>query len=115
MSSVDSDSSEPELGLVEVLVAEELGFDSGTASVGVVAVCGLLIAVRCAKIWSYVVVFGAGGGLTSFGFSVGLEGCLQHGAGAGFDGLEMIEISYSVLLDVGLGKVETVWLLLSAI
>ena len=54
MSSVDSVSSELELGLVEVLVAIELGFDSGigSGSVDIVAVCGLLIAVKCPRMWS---------------------------------------------------------------
>ena len=29
-------------------MAGELGFDLGTGSIGIVAVCGLLIVVRCA-------------------------------------------------------------------
>ena len=43
--------SESKLELVEVLVAGELGVDTGTGSVGVVVVCGLLTVVRCAKMW----------------------------------------------------------------
>ena len=76
MSSVDSVSSELEPGLVEVLVAGELGFDTGPGYVSIVAVCGLLIAVRCARMWSYVIVFGAGRVHTCFGCSVGLVRCL---------------------------------------
>ena len=51
VSSVDSVSSELELGLIEMLVAVEPGFDSGIGSIGIVAVCGLLIAVMCARMW----------------------------------------------------------------
>ena len=47
VSSVVSVSSGFELGFVEVLMAGELGLDSGTFSVGIVAVCGLLTAMRC--------------------------------------------------------------------
>ena len=37
----------------------------------------LLIAVRCAKMWAYVVVVGAGGVHICFGCSAGLSKCLQ--------------------------------------
>ena len=94
-------------------MAGELGFDSGTGSVGIVAVCGLFTAVRGAKMWSYVVLVGTGGVHTCFGCSAGLVKSLQHGAGIGFKGLEMVETGHSVVLGEGLGMVATVWLLLS--
>ena len=81
MSSDDCAPSVSELELVEVLVAGELGIDLGTGFVSVVAVCGLLTAVRCAKMWSKVVVVGAGGfGMgvhTCFSCSICLKKCLQ--------------------------------------
>ena len=106
--SVDSVSSDLSWDSLKVLVAGELGFDSGTGSVGIVEVCVLLIAVRCARMWSQVVVFGTGRVHTCFACSLGLVRCLQHSAGVGFDGLEMFEIGYFVVLGESLGKVETV-------
>ena len=47
--------------LVEVLVAGELGVDSGSGSGTIVVVCRLLIAVGCAKDWSSVIVVSTGG------------------------------------------------------
>ena len=61
MLCVDCVSSESEQEFVGVLVAGELRIDSVTGSVTVMAICGLLTAVWCAKMWSKVVVVGAGG------------------------------------------------------
>ena len=52
VSSAACVSSESELELVQVLVAEELGVDSDPGSVEIIVICGLLTAVRCAKMWS---------------------------------------------------------------
>ena len=59
-------------------------------------------AVRCAKMWSYMVVASAGWVHTCFGCSAGLAKGLQYGAGIGFEGLEMVEGDHSAVLDEGL-------------
>ena len=69
-------------------------------------------ALRCARMWSYVVVIGDRGAHTCFGCTAGPMRCLKCGASLSFDGLEMVEIDHSVVLGGSVGKVETLCLLL---